>query len=121
MASTIRFLKHCVKSGGLTARVHYSLDNHISGCPCVTIYAKDYGPEFDGIFGPLSKNDTDIQSDYIVRSRANIFEPAASEDRSLYEAARACAERVKAERRAKAAEKQAQYEAARRARTLQAE
>lgn len=84
---TIRFLKHKVTNGTHSARIWYSLDNHVSRKPCVTLYAKSCLEDLKPIFGQQTQNDTDMQTDYFENDRVRLFE-----DHPLYAAARHAAE-----------------------------
>lgn len=90
----IKFNKFNVTNGREKARVHYSLDNRADGRKCVTLYAKDYGHTLAAVIGPDDyQNDTDYQTDYFDKGRTVLFE-----GHHLYEAARAKAEAIYAER-----------------------
>lgn len=67
----------------------YSLDNHVSGKPCVTLYAREYGYELHKLLRDYAevKNATDIMTDYFEHSHVTFYEG----DR-LYATARARAE-----------------------------
>ena len=88
---SIKFNKHNVTNGTNKARVRYSLDNHISGKNCITIYAKDYNRELQKLFPQDSQNDSDMRSDYCETTRVRIFE-----GHPLYAVARAKVEAIKA-------------------------
>lgn len=68
------------------ARIAYSLDNHISGKPVVTLHAKDYSRDLGKIFSGEYENDTDSQTDYFDEGRVRLFE-----GHPLYTKARAAA------------------------------
>lgn len=70
------------------ARVFYSLDNHISQKPCVTIFAKDVLEKMAPVFAAGVQNDSDSMTDYFEGDRIRFFE-----DHPLYAEARAAAER----------------------------
>jgi len=71
---TIKFRRYFVTDGAVKARVWYSIDNHVSGEPCVTIYAKDYTGELGKLFqGPAYQNDTDLMTDYFDKGRVRFF------------------------------------------------
>ena len=80
----VKFNKFNVTNGKLTARIHYSVDSHISGQPCVTLYAKDYSNDLHLIIDNGYENNTDIMTDYFEKGRARLFA-----DHPLYAAARA--------------------------------
>lgn len=71
---TIRFMKHFVTDGEHKCRIWYSLDNHVSRKPCVTIYAKSVLEDLRPVLGELVQNDTDMQTDYFESDRARFFE-----------------------------------------------
>lgn len=100
--SPVRFLKFCVTNGTTKARVHYGVDNRADGRKCVTIYAQDYSKKLGAIMPDLYENKTDSQTDYFDEGMAEI-----PHGHPLYEAARARAEAVIAERAAKWEAKQA--------------
>lgn len=81
----LKFNKHNVTNTATKAkaRVYYSLDNRGDNKKCVTLYAKDYGDGLDKLFPKEVKNDTEIISDYIEKSRVYLFE-----DHPLYQTAR---------------------------------
>lgn len=85
----IKFNKHNVRDTetGKSARVFYSLDNHISGRPCVTLYGKDCLEKVAAVLPDVTRNDSDSMSDYIVFDVARLFP-----EHPLYAAARARAE-----------------------------
>jgi hypothetical protein len=68
-------------------KIRYSLDNHISGKPNVTIYAKTYAGDLFPIFSN-AQNATDSMTDYFEKDRVRFFEGDEH-----YEAARAAAEK----------------------------
>jgi hypothetical protein len=72
----IRFMKHFVEDTETKnkAKICYSLDNHISNKPCVTLYADGYCDKLFPIFGNNVQNDTDSQSDYFDKDRIRFFE-----------------------------------------------
>jgi hypothetical protein len=87
---SVKFQMYYVSDGAVKAPVlFYSLDNHVSGKPCVTICAKDYS----GNLGKIPElrdgyqNDTDVMTDYFDHGRVRLFE-----NHPLYAAARARAE-----------------------------
>lgn len=69
----LKFNKYNVSNGSIKARVAYSLDNHIDGRKCVTIYAKDYSDLLGKIFSEY-QNDTDISTDYFDKGKVVLFE-----------------------------------------------
>lgn len=85
----VKFLQHKVTDGTNTARVWYSLNNHVSGRNVVTIYAKDYARDLGKIeaLSGAYKNDTDYGTDYFDKGLVRLFE-----DHPLYAAAKARAE-----------------------------
>ncbi|MCB1723239.1 MAG: hypothetical protein KDJ39_06045 [Gammaproteobacteria bacterium] len=80
------------------ARVYYSLDNHVSRKPCVTLYGKTCLENLSAIFATGVVNNTDITTDYFEDDRITFFEGDEH-----YAAARAAAERLQAHRDAKRA------------------
>ena len=94
--ANIKFNRFHVTNGAVKARVWYSLDNHTSGKPVVTLYAKDYSRELGQIIQSGYENDTDYQSDYFDKGRVRLFET-----HPLYATARARAEQFRAEKAAK--------------------
>lgn len=88
----IKFNLYNVTDGAHKARVRYSLDNHTSGRPCVTLYGKDYGHALDKIFSD-AVNDSDSMTDYYETSRVRLFP-----EHPHYQAAHQAAERVSAKR-----------------------
>ncbi len=84
---TVKFLKHCVKSGTIKARVFYSLDNRTDGRSVVTIYAKDYDRNLGRIIPEGYKNDSDSMYDYFETGTVRLFEghPLYSEARAFVE------------------------------------
>jgi len=80
----IKFNKHFVtnKKTGAKCRVHYSLDNHISGKPCVTLYAKTCLDKLTPVFAD-TENNMDTMADYFESDRVRMFE-----DHPHYKAAR---------------------------------
>ena len=65
----IKFNLYNITTENTKTKVSYSLDNHISGKPCVTIYASDY-------IGTLSMfenyvNDSDVMTDYFAKEGQN--------------------------------------------------
>lgn len=92
----IKFNKFNVTNGTDKAKVHYSLDNRFDGRACVTIYAKDYDRSMGRIFDGEYTNNTDTMTDYFDKGRVVLFA-----DHALYAAARARAEDVVAEQKAK--------------------
>lgn len=93
----IKFNKHNVTDTAtkIKCRVWYSLDNHVRGKPCVTVYAKDYGRELGKILNGV-KNDSDSMTDYFETDRVRFFEGDEH-----YAAARLGAERFATRRSAK--------------------
>ena len=68
----IRFLKHSIKAGGKTVRVHYSTGGYTNfPSETITIYAKDYGAKLPKELSP--ENDTDSREDYFEKDRARII------------------------------------------------
>lgn len=94
----VRFMKHYVTNGTEKARVFYTLDNRVDGRKVVTIYDKDYGHALGRIFGDEYENRTDTMTDYFDKGTVRLFE-----NHPLYAAARARAEAVEADRKAKRA------------------
>jgi len=105
---TVKFNKFNVTNGKDSARVSYSLDNHVDRKPCVTIYAKDYGSKLSAIIADGYVNNTDSGSDYFEQGRVHL-----REGHPLYAAARARAVAVKAEEDAKRSAKIAEQDAKR--------
>jgi hypothetical protein len=66
-------MKHFVTDGQNKAKIHYSIDGHCSGKPCITLYSKDYGYDLDKIFENV-ENNSDGQTDYFEKSRVRFFE-----------------------------------------------
>lgn len=91
-------MKHYVTNGTEKARVFYTLDNRVDGRKVVTIYDKDYGHALGRIFGDEYENRTDTMTDYFDKGTVRLFE-----NHPLYAAARARAEAVEADRKAKRA------------------
>ena len=89
MTTTIKFNKFNVTNTTTKAkaRVHYSLDNHVSRQPCVTLFARDYGSTLRAIFTD-AQNDSDSMTDYFETDRVRFFE-----DHPHYAAARLAATR----------------------------
>lgn len=87
----VKFNKHHVTNGIKKARIFYSLDNHVSRQPCVTLYAKDYSDDLQLIIKDGYVNNTDIITDYIEPGLVRMFA-----DHPLYAAARAKAELISA-------------------------
>jgi len=85
----IKFNRYYVTNGTTKARVSYSLDNHVNGLRCVTLYAKDYSDALGVIFRDIYVNETDFQTDYFDKGRVRMFE-----DHPCYAAARARAEAI---------------------------
>ena len=83
----MKFNRHHITDGTIKVRVHYSLDNHISGRKCVFIRAKDFDNQLASLIPNAYRNDTDSQQDYFEKGKAVLFE-----DHPLYAAARARAE-----------------------------
>lgn len=80
----VRFMKHYViNESGNKCRVHYSVDNHISMKPCVTVYAKGYLDDLFAVFSDGVQNGTDTSSDHFEKDRIRFFE-----DSPFYSAAR---------------------------------
>jgi hypothetical protein len=94
--TVIKFNKFNVTNGTDKAKVHYSLDNRCDGRACVTIYAKDYDRALGRVFDGEYTNNTDTMTDYFDKGRVVLFA-----DHPLYAAARARAEDVAAEQKAK--------------------
>jgi hypothetical protein len=94
--TVIKFNKFNVTNGTEKAKVHYSLDNRNDGRACVTIYAKDYDRALGRVFDGEYTNNTDTMTDYFDKGRVVLFA-----DHPLYAAARARAEDVAAEQKAK--------------------
>lgn len=69
---------------GAKAKVWYSVDNHVSGKPCVTVSAKTCLEKLFPVFGDGVQNETDSQTDYFDNDRIRFFE-----DHPLYAEARA--------------------------------
>lgn len=92
----IKFNLYNVTNGAAKARVQYSLDNHVSGLPNVTIYAKDCGAPMKSIFGGEVENNTNTQEDYFENGTVRLFE-----GHPLYAAARKTAEAIEAKNRAR--------------------
>jgi hypothetical protein len=88
---TIRFNIHHVTDGQTKARVWYSLDNHVSQKPTVTLYSRDYSRALGTLIPDGYKNDTDLQSDYFDKGQVTL-----QEGHPLYAAARAAGEAAKA-------------------------
>ena len=90
----IKFNKHNVTNTANKAkcRVFYSLDNHVSHKPCVTIYAKSCLDKLSPVLGGVGNviNDSDSRSDYFEDDRVRLFE-----DHPLYEVARRAVEAMK--------------------------
>lgn len=84
------------------ARVHYDLDNHISGKPCVTLYGKTCLENLSAIFKEGVENNTDLMTDYFEDDRIRFFEGDKH-----YNAARATAERMKKKQEARWAKRYA--------------
>ena len=106
MNTAVKFNLYNVTNGTNTARVGYSLDNHVSGRPCVTLYAKDYDHALGLIVSEGYENDTDLMSDYFDKGRVRLFE-----GHPLYNAARIAAEKKHAKDEAKYAPRRAAHEA----------
>ena len=68
------------------ARIFYSLDNHASHKPCVTLYAKDFTDDLGAIVPDQFIDNTDITTDYVETGHVNLFE-----SHPLYGAARTAA------------------------------
>lgn len=68
----IKFNKFNVSKDGIKTRVNYSINNHISGKNCVTIYAKDYSGDLS--FLENCENNSDGMTDYFEKDRVRIFE-----------------------------------------------
>lgn len=73
-------------ANGDKVKVHYSLDNHISNRPCVSISAKGYDGDLS-MFA-LVENNSDPMTDYFEKDRVRLFE-----DDAHYMAARKAAEK----------------------------
>ena len=76
---------------GAKARIRYSIDNHVSGKPCVAVYGKDVLEKLFPVFGAEVQNDSDSMTDYFESDRIRFFE-----DHPLYAAARAAGMKKKA-------------------------
>lgn len=85
----VKFNRYHVTDGATKVRVHYSLDNHISGRKVVTLYGKDYDDGLRKIIPDASSNDSEYQTDYVVSDVARLFE-----GHPLYAAARRRAEAI---------------------------
>lgn len=75
--NTITCKKYYITNGTLKARVHYSAHIHTGlQKPCVTVYAKSYedGNKLAEIMSDTYENESDIQTDYMEKGRARIFE-----------------------------------------------
>lgn len=72
MKKEIKFNMHNVVCESEKTRVHYSLDNHVSGKPCVTIYAKDYSGSLN-MFSNM-ENNSELMTDYFEKDRVRLFE-----------------------------------------------
>lgn len=95
-SNAVRFLKHSVKKGELSARVYYStgriyvrddsgrVTNETEAV--VTLYAKSYGDDLFSIFPELAQNGSDLMSDYHEKDRVHI-----KPTHPLYQAALAAA------------------------------
>jgi hypothetical protein len=81
--NAVKFNKHHVTDGATKAKVFYSLDNHVSMLPTVTIYAKDYSRALGKLISDAYKNDTDSLTDYFDEGRVVL-----QEGHPLYAAAR---------------------------------
>lgn len=103
----VKFLLHYVTNGTTKARVQYSLDNHVSERPCVTLYAKNYDRSLGKVFSEGYVNDSDLMTDYFDKGRVRLFE-----DHPLYNDARAAAEKKHAKDEAKYAPMRAARDAA---------
>lgn len=82
----VKFNKFNVSGSGRKAKVWYSLDNR-ANTPCVTIYAKDYGPQLRPFFPDKVVNETRIEVDYFDKDKVTFYPGELH-----YEAARARAE-----------------------------
>ena len=103
----VKFHLHYVTNGTTKARVHYSLDNHVSGKPCVILYAKDYDGRLGKVIPENYRNDTDLMTDYFDQGRVRLFE-----GHPLYNDARVAAEKKHAKDEAKYAPIRAARDAA---------
>jgi hypothetical protein len=88
MGGKMKFNLHNVTDGATKARVHYSLDNHVSRKPCVTLYEKDYDHKLRALFAE-TENDSESNTDYFEKDRVRFFE-----GHPHYAAARAAAVRA---------------------------
>jgi len=74
----IRFNKHCVSHGHgdrlVKARVFYAMDGHVSGQPCVTIYARDFSRKLKVLFPEEYVNTTNAQEDHHDEGCVRLFE-----------------------------------------------
>jgi hypothetical protein len=72
----IKFNKYNVRNTetGAKARVYYSLDNHVSGKPCVCVRGKDVLEKLIPVFGEGVQNDSDSMTDYSEPDRVRMFE-----------------------------------------------
>lgn len=94
---TIQFNLYNVRNSenGQTVRIDYSLDNHISGRPCVAIRGRTCLEKLTPVFGKSAgvENNSDMMTDYHEDDCLRLFE-----DHPMYAQARAVAERLKAKR-----------------------
>ena len=70
----IKFQDHYVQNmaNGEKVKVYYSLDNHTSGKPCISISAKGYDGDLS-MFA-IVENNSDMMSDYCEKDRVRLFE-----------------------------------------------
>lgn len=92
----IKFNKFHVTNGTLKAKIVYLLDNRVDGQKCVTLYAREYCNHLFEIIPNGYVNNTDAMTDYFEKGRVTLFA-----DHPLYAAARARAEQVEAEQKAR--------------------
>jgi hypothetical protein len=86
----ILFRKHYIQDSETKkkCRVYYSLDHRIDGKKCITLYAKSYRDEMDGIID--FNNDSNYMTDYFEKDSAVLFEdhPQYQEARNFVETMR---------------------------------
>lgn len=92
----VKFNKFNVTNGTTKAKVWYSLDNRVDGQKCVTLYAREYCNTLCQIIPQGYVNNSDGMTDYFEKGRVTLFP-----NHPLYVAARARAEAVETERKAK--------------------
>lgn len=73
---------------GAKARINYSIDNRADGRACVTVYGKDVLEKLYPVFGGITANDSDSQTDYFESDRVRLFP-----GHPLYAAARLAGQR----------------------------